>query len=99
MNLNGFPSKSYEPLIFPVGQEPAHGERRHGGHLRQRLLRDLDFEMAVHFLTYLVKQTNQPMSQSWRNRFRRHFTKTAFQLLKALFKEMLSVRSKGRETL
>ncbi len=55
MNLDHFSSKFQEPLIFPVGEYPAHGERGHGCYLRQCLLRDVDFNMAVYVTTYLIE--------------------------------------------
>jgi len=47
--------------------------------------------MAVHFVTYLIKQTNQTMSQTWRDRFSGNFAKSPFKLLKTLFKDALCV--------
>src|SRR6267143_1200680 len=53
VNLNSLPSHSQKSLIFPVREQPAHGARSHRRHLAERLLRDVDFDMAVHLVTYL----------------------------------------------
>jgi Cys-tRNA(Pro)/Cys-tRNA(Cys) deacylase len=76
-NDNGITTTDHQAQLFPLAELPVQSEERHCCHLRQRLLRDVDFEMAVDFAAYLVQQTNQSVSQARRDRSCTYFAKAA----------------------
>jgi len=75
-DAHGFPSRAHNASLVPLREQPAHGKQGCAGQLRQLLPRKPNLESTEP--AQLILESDQLMTQSHGNFFRRNFAVSFF---------------------
>ena len=99
VNRYGLSSRAYDASLVPVRKQPADGKQGCTGQLGQLFPGEPDFDFTVGPPAQLIEQSDQLMTQSHGNSFRRDFAVSFFEFMKLLAEYLNDITSQVHRSL